>query len=291
MSDTNSEPRLVRFSDLAADWERDAIEAHDARINNRPRGPVSGLPQLDTILGGNLQRGSNVLHGGPGAGKTALALQIAGSCECPSLYATFEMSVLELARRVTARETGTYLGRLKSGEFTPRDSLALFRQACAHVPLLTFADCTETLADVGWLQQAATAARGDHRHILIVMDSVHSWAETATGAGVSEYDALNAALARLRGLAASLGCAVLAVAERNRASMQSGGLSAGAGTRKFEYGAEAVIDLARPKDAREDASGEVDVVLKLEKNRHGAAGGEVRLRFHGALQRFREAVP
>ena len=117
---------------------------------------------------------------------------------------------------------------------------------------------------------------------------MHSWAEGAPGEA-SEYDALNAALAALRHLASELECPVLAIAERNRASMERGGLSAGAGTRKIEYGAEAVIDLARPEDAAPDASGEVVVTARLVKNRHGAVGRKVKLRWHGALQRFEEA--
>ena len=43
------------------------------------------------------------------------------------------------------------------------------------------------------------------------------------------------------------------------------------------------------KDPTLDAAGEVAVILTIEKNRHGSPGHKVQLRFHGALQRFREA--
>ena len=88
---------------------------------------------------------------------------------------------------------------------------------------------------------------------------------------------------------AELTCPILAVAERNRASMQSGGISAGAGSRKLEYTPESVWDLQRDPDAAPDAQGEVPVTLRLVKNRNGAAGRKIPLRFHGGLQRFREA--
>jgi len=68
----------------------------------------------------------------------------------------------------------------------------------------------------------------------------------------------------------------------------SRGLSAGAGSRKLEYAAESVWDLQREQDAQPDASGEVPVSLKLVKNRSGVVGRTISLRFHGALQRFRE---
>ena len=40
-----------------------------------------------------------------------------------------EMALLELLRRHTARTTGTYLGRLKSGELAPQEAVLLARRA------------------------------------------------------------------------------------------------------------------------------------------------------------------
>jgi replicative DNA helicase len=67
-------------------------------------------------------------------------------------------------------------------------------------------------------------------------------------------------------------------------------MSAGAGTRKIEYGAETVLDLEVAEDAKPDARGDTQVALKLAKNRAGQAGRTIRLLFNGALQRFREDV-
>jgi replicative DNA helicase len=280
-------PRLVRPGDLLGEWEADAQAAHEARRTGQARGPVTGLPRLDLELGGAFAPGLHVAHGQPGAGKTAFALQTATSSGTPALYVTAEMSPLELLRRHTARVTSTFLGRLKSGELTPDASLALARQAVAAAPGLMIADATQAHAGTSWLRMAARVAKGDSPYLLIVVDSVHSWAEAAPDVA-DEYVGLNAGLASLQSLAAQLDCAILAIAERNRASMK-GGLSAGAGSRKFEYRGETVLDLERDPDAREDAGGEVPVVIKFAKNRNGAAGRKVELRFHGALQRFREA--
>src|SRR5690349_126228 len=109
-------PRIVRLGDLLGEWEADAHAAYAARVSGQARGPVTGLLRLDQELGGALTPGVHIAHGQPGAGKTAFALQAATRCDCPCLYVTAEMSPLELLRRIAARVTETFLGRLKSGE-------------------------------------------------------------------------------------------------------------------------------------------------------------------------------
>jgi replicative DNA helicase len=281
-------PYRVRLGDLGAAWDAEAEAAHRARLMGSRRGAATGLPSLDARFGGALSPGLHVLHGQPGAGKSALGLQIAATCGSPALYVSSEMGLLELARRVVARVTGTYLGRLRTGELSPPTARALFDQACTAAPDLSLADATQAFASPAWLQEAARVTRGAAPHLLIVIDSVHSWAMAAPVNG-TEYEVLNAGLASLRALTAQLQCPILIIAERNRQSMQSGGLSAGAGTRKLEYGAESVLDLTRDPEAVTDAAGEWEITLKLEKNRNGEPGRPVRLKFHGALQRFREA--
>jgi hypothetical protein len=100
-------------------------------------------------------------------------------------------------------------------------------------------------------------------------------------------DLINVAIGALRALAGRLGCPVLGIAERNRASMTSGGLNAAAGSRKFEYTGESVLDLGvDEKGGPLPGPGETAVVLHVAKNRNGAAGKRLHLAFHGALQRF-----
>ncbi len=282
-------PRLARLGDLLGEWAAEAEAAHAAHLAHQPRGPVTGIRQLDSELGGCLPVGLNIAHGMPGAGKTAFALQIASSCGCPALYVTCEMAPLELLRRLIARVTGTYLGRLRSGELSVPEAMSLARRAIAAAPNLAFADATRWSADPAWLLDAAMAVRGEARHLLIVVDSVHSWAESRLPAGVEMREAINAALATLRGLAAELHCPILAIAERNRASMRAGGLTASAESRKFEYSAETVLDLQRDPETRPDVYGRVPVVVEFAKNRNGIAGRKVNLVFFGALQRFEEA--
>jgi replicative DNA helicase len=197
------------------------------------------------------------------------------------------MSPVELLRRHTARSTGTFLGRLKSGELPRAVAETLARDAIATAPRLAIADATRAGAPLQFLSDAAQIAKGDDRHILIIVDSLHSWA-LRLSSGLPEYEALNVAIADLQTLAHSLKCPILVVSERSRSAMQAGGLNAGAGTRKIEYSGETVLDLNREATAKTDGAGEVEIKLTLSKNRHGAAGKPLDLRFNGALQRFTE---
>jgi replicative DNA helicase len=281
-------PRVLRLGDLLDEWQKDATAAHEAYTTGKARGAITGLPKVDAELGGAFAPGLHVLHGAPGSGKTAWTLQTAGECGTPALYVSAEMGSLELLRRVTARTTGTFLGRLKSGELPPEESLGLVRRAVAAVPDLRIVDATRAYASPEWIRQQALPIVESGSRLLLVIDSLHSWSESA-GDGLGEYELLNESLAALRRLAHSLDCPILVVCERNRASMKTGGMNAGAGSRRIEYGAESVLDLHRDEDAKPDAWGKVPVTLKFAKNRNGAGGREVKLSFHGAKQEFEQA--
>lgn len=281
-------PRLLALADLLPEWEEDAAARNKRRESGIPMGAVTGLPSLDEQIGGLLEPGLHVLHGAPGTGKTALALQIGADCGAPCLYVTCEMAPLELLRRLTARRTGTYLGKLKSGELRPEESKALAARTvreCAH---LAFLDASRAYASPAFIQEASRAIRQENPHLLVVIDHVHSWAAGAAG-DATEYEALNLAVQALRQVAGNLGCPILGIAERNRVQMKTGGLNAAAGSRKFEYCAETVLDLSAPEGGKPDAAtGEKAIEVRLEKNRNGAAGQRLELLFSGRLQRFRE---
>jgi predicted ATP-dependent serine protease len=290
MGATDPKPRLYTLGLLLPEALAEAEARHAARQAGRPLGPLTGFKTVDAELCGALTPGLHVLHGAPGAGKTALALQIACSCGCPALYLTCEMAPIELMRRVAARVNREYLGRFKTGEHTRERSLELFTRAADDTPLLAILDATQAPATPADISENADVVRqqiGDgNPHLLIVVDSVHSWARAGQG-DIPEYETLNVGLGKLREISQHLGAAILGIGERNRAS-QSGGMSATAGTRVFEYGSETLLSLEREKDAKPDANGDLEVTLKLEKNRHGVPGKRILMLFHGATQTFRE---
>lgn len=294
-------PRLLPLPDLLAALLDEAEAQHNAVLSGTPLGPVTGLPKLDRDLAGRLVPGYHVLHGNTAAGKTSFALQVAATCGAPALFVTCEMSPLELLRRVIARAAGVYLGRLKSGEYTRAAFAEYAATALAACPGLALLDATRAYAPADHVQAVAEAWRERHKaaHVLVVIDSLHAWTGGRRDLGdADEYTSLGVAVVELQRMAAALGAPVLVVTERNRMSAAGGGVNAGAGSRKIEYGAETVMGLHRktekdehgtPRPAPFDATGEVDAHVILEKNRHGA-GGRVNLRFHGALQRFTEAA-
>jgi replicative DNA helicase len=287
----DAHPRLTHLADLLDAGLAEATARHDAYANGTPLGPAIGLSAgLSRELCGSLPIGLTVLHGPPGSAKTALANQLAAEAKCPALIVTCEMAPLELLRRHAARVTKTYLSKFRTGQLAPSEWLSLMRRTVATMPEVAVLDGTAAPIALDVLRDAAEATKGDAAHLLVVVDSLHSWVR---GSGLletlNEYEATNAALHALQRLSAELRCAVLVVAEQNRASMGSNRQEAAAGSRVFEYAAEVVVALERDRDAVPDADDEVPIFATLAKNRLGAAGKRIELRFAGGFMRFREA--
>jgi replicative DNA helicase len=281
---------LASLVGLLAD---DAERRRAALLAGRQTGPITNLPRLDKILGGRMETGLHILHGGPGAGKSALALGVAAECGVPALFVSAELGAVEVLRRLIARTTGKYLGRLKSGELTADAVRELAERTASALPLFSIMDATvgsaptEHIAAVlGSMREApgADAAKGDGA--LVIVDSAHTWA-ARVWPDQEEYVRLGLALDELELLAKKLDIPVLLIAERNRASMKGGGQSASAGSRRFEYAGESVIELDSIEKETEDSDGWRTVKLTVSKNRHGGLG-EVLLRWHGAMQKHTE---
>jgi replicative DNA helicase len=279
-------PTLARVDALLDALAAETRQAADDRRHGRPLGPISGFPSLDRELGGAFSPGIHVLGAVPGLGKTALALQIAAGCGVPSIVASTELSSRDVVRRIIASATRTPLRRLQTGRLSPEEVVELGRRAATSAPGLAIADATQGGVDGAWLERAIGVMRGEGGHLLLVVDSLHSWVESISP-GVDEYVALCAGIACLRRIAVGGDVAVLCIVERNRASMKGGGISAGAGSRKIEYSAETVLSLDRD-DASPDREGRAPLTLTIEKNRRGMPRVKIPLLFDGPIQRFEE---
>jgi hypothetical protein len=311
-SDTEETPQLTTPTKIVPPLVADFTARQSALDAGRPLGAVSGIPALDDVLSGSFMPGLHIVNGSPGIGKTAFVLQLAGACLCPSLFVSCEIHPVELFRRLIASHTGTFLDRLKTGDkhrfgverLTPVGVQVLAMRTADAFPGLTIADGTEGGAGIENLAKLANIARNNPRaedlpgagNFLAVVDSAHTWAGGVPEySGVPEYDRLNVALDDLKLLSKTLDAPVLVVAERNRASMAGGGQSSSAGSRKFEYVAETMMELDYTKG---DKSGEneiaVDhpkfgrsmwreVTLTISKNRHGRTT-RIPLLWHGAMQ-------
>lgn len=288
---------VLRFRDLIEDWEDFAYKAHQRFNGEAPRAISTGISRFDEAIGGYLTLGLHFIQGGPGVGKTAFALQIACECGSPSLFVTCEMRPLELFLRTAARITKTPLGTLKSGELTPEKSLEIAKLTAARCSELVILDgtdqflpCFDSEYSECNIYDVATLNFPDTEQMLIVIDSLHSWADrvnTKILEKITEYEYLNRAITSLQSLALALKSPILITSERNRQSIEKGGLSAGAGTRKIEYSAETVIELDVKQNTLE-VDGKRLVVAKLSKNRNGEPGKQVELAFNGSLQQYTE---
>src|SRR5688500_7405974 len=133
-------PRTVRPDDLVSDLVADVEAAREAMKSGKPRGPVTSLPELDRIMGGFFAPGIHIVQAAPGAGKTAFCLPVASRCCYPALFISAEMGLLELFRRLVAREAKTFLGKIKSGELEPEVVQRLALQTVEKLPNLALMD-------------------------------------------------------------------------------------------------------------------------------------------------------
>ena len=295
-------PNPALVSDLVADLLSEELTAREAKSAGRAPGALTSFEPLDRELGGFLAPGVHTVLAAPGAGKTALCLQIAARCGCPVLYVSAEMRRVELLRRLIARETGEYLGKLRGGTLDGDRLDALARRTVAQTPQLALFDAQEATstpegggASVSALAARALALKGHFQseHVLIVIDSVTEWAPLATmndllGAGAGDYALAEVAVNGLKNLASVLKCPVLAIAHRHRAaqSKDADRLHGAKGTGRYEYISESVWDMERDQKNRPPGGESVYVDLTLLKNRYGAVGGTFRFCFEGRIQKF-----
>jgi replicative DNA helicase len=286
-------PPVYSPLDLCALYSGELDAIAEITATGRSRGPRTGLATLDRLLGGHLPPGLYVLHGEPGSGKSALAWQMAADAGCAALYVTTEMSALELTRRHVARRARKPRRSLldnnypiseekRMADFATKEGCPYIIDACAipaSMAVLTL-----------WLQMMRNLTQSTHQ--VCVIDSLHSWcAPFASESGLTEYDSLNAGIMALRELSSTYATVFLVLSERNRFSMQRGGMSAGAGTRRIEYGADVLMELSREDaDKRREGSGVERIELKITKNRLGPAGAVVPLSFMGDTMTFSEVT-
>ncbi len=296
-----STPNPALLCDLANDLLAEESASRQAKISGLAAGPITGIKTLDKEIGGFLAKGIHVFLASPGAGKTAFALQVAANCGCPALYITSEMLRIELLRRIVARETNTFLARLRGGELDDEELIRLLRATAFACPKLALYDATSGATCQSIHQKAlALRERFNAPHVLIIIDSVTDWAFQATqsevagapAANLTEFQMAEGALNGLKALAADLQCPIIAIAHRSRVGQKAQGadkLHAAKATGRYEYIAESVWDLQRDVMDKPDRDGTTKAEFTLLKNRHGRTGASLFLKFEGRVQRFFES--
>lgn len=290
-------PNPALIGDIAGALADEEAEAREIRSTGKAPGPITGIATLDEALGGFLSAGIHPFLAAPGAGKTALALQIAANSGVPTLYVTAEMSRTELLRRIVSRETGTYLGRLRGGELSHEELTRLLANTATRCPMVALYDATLGATPKQIRDRADDLrCRFNTRSVLIVLDSVTDWAacsaySASSTSNATEHQIAESALSGLQSVSADLKAPIIGIAHRNRQSQNASGgdrLHAAKATGRYEYVAESVWDLNREMSQQPDADGTVRAELTILKNRHGRSGIAIPLTFQGRLQRFWE---
>lgn len=276
----SSTGKLTWASELASEY----LSMAQARRQQREEtgttiaGIPTGLSRLDELLNG-LGTGLYILAGGPGAGKTTLALQLAlhaARQRIPAVYVTYENSPTNLAGKALCATAGVCASEVERGYGNLAALRASEYELSGTMTYLAIVEGTSRLS-VGDVKAKALQAMNRHRasRCLVVFDylqrAAHSKGFEALRHNVS------AMAGELRDLANRLQSPVLALSSQSRAG---GNYGAGGGTANLdslkesgdlEYSADVVMFLKQSTERPATAPARA-IDLVLAKNRFGDVG-------------------
>lgn len=273
---------LQTNADVVSEVLDDAEEAreHYQSTGDPIRGVKTGIGKLDEITGG-LQEGLTILSGGPGIGKTTLALQIgadAASEGVPVLYVTFENSPRQLVLKGMGRVGGINPKDVRRGTVPvekTRDAAQKWKEKAEQ---LAFIEGRSKLS-IGEIRGKARRMMAQHEadRCCVVVDYLQLYAKAANE--LDGADGLRERVERmgqrLRELGMQLRSPVVAIASQSRSAGYSAGGSADLDTLKesgdLEYSADVVAILTEP-DTRQATPPASPVDLTVAKNRNGETG-------------------
>ena len=268
--------------EVTAEVLEEAREARDEyQASGDPiRGVGTGIGRLDEIIGG-LQPGLTIISGGPGTGKTTLALQIgadAASEGVPTLYLTFENSPRQLVLKGMGRVGDVNPREIRRGTVPIKQTQRAAKKWRKKARRLGFIEGRSDL-NPGQIRGKARRlmAQFTAEECLIVVDYLQLYAKAASFLRGSDglRERVEQMGQRLRELSMRLRSPVLAIASQSRAAGYSGGGSADLDTLKesgdLEYGADVVAILTEPDD-RQATGSATPVDLTVAKNRNGETG-------------------
>ena len=187
---------------------------------------TTGIPRLDAALGGGLRSGMHLLvSGGPGTGKTSLALMLAymaARARAAVLFTSVGLDETEVVARLAARAlhreyqnvAATY-GTIWSGESLQNEDLRGPITACLdtvtkkvgeHLHL----DSVEPLHDVSILADHASMLWARNERVVVVVDGIEGYAPSGfAGPPAAGLDARAYLVACELSRLAAQGCAVV----------------------------------------------------------------------------------
>jgi replicative DNA helicase len=315
--------RMAALAKAADEAIRQAEAAYKAE--GRITGVTTGLVDLDRALGGLHGTELVVLAGRPAMGKTSLAVDIAraaavaemgkaGPDASPGVVAFFslEMSSTELAMKVLAGETAISSERVRSGRIGQLDFQMLLNARDDLDALPLFVDDSPA-ASVGQIRLKARRLARRRPLRLVVVD----YLQLIRGSGKAEnrVQEVTEFTRGLKLIAKEFGCPVLALSQLSRKVedrddkrpllsdlRESGSIEQDADVVLFVYRDEYYLAQREPRRSeRETEESHANKVARwtqqmdqcrglaeiiVAKNRHGASGRTVNVRFDAERTRF-----
>lgn len=266
------------------------FEIEDAYKNGKPRGLMSGFPDLDKLTNGFRPGQMIVIAGRPGMGKTSLAMSmamsVAGQGNRAGLF-SLEMSGKELFHRAVCSRAGVDSRLASSGEIIECDINALVE---ARRGLCRMRIEIDDRAMLAMPQIAAKARRWRQRGPLdlVVIDYLQLL-RSGEKCGSNRNVEVTLISNGIKRLARDLECPVLVLSQFSRDMEREGRkprLSDLRDSGSIEQDADLVLSLHLKPDEEQDHPENKKVELSILKNRSGPTG-IVDLIFEKQFTRFK----
>ena len=276
-------------------WENEVLDdCIDDLVNERPIGHLS-LNELDKAIGGVRKGTISVVCGAPGSGKSTLANAVKDDLaaqEIPVLFISFEMPEKAfVAKSVSShsddRVSISGFAELK-GSADLEAAIEIYRPISRWVCHI---DADEDGVDIHHLVEAAVAET--QKPVVVIVDYLQLMPPDVDELSDDERTRVKSVMKSLRRVARKFGSPVFALSAINRTNYgkQSIDLDAISSSSFVEYGADQVLALSVPGNAKERTSNLEKAVRPVNaaviKNRYGRIA-TCPLLFHTEFARFSE---
>ena len=251
-------------------------------------GISTGIEELDKTLGG-LQTGLHILAAQPGAGKTALALNIVRHCSrqgYPVVYASFDEVPERLLIKIIAAETGLDVGKLFGGATDPKKFIdAANDYGHSQLNNLSFISAGMNLNVQDFKAQLSDQIVESTQDTgLLVVDYLQPWAASiAVTQGIDYRQAVGQAAQMLRSLANDLNIPVLMISAQNRTGQDSKRMTSLRESSELEYSADSIL-LITTDDDKCVGQDRYARTLTIAKNRFGPSDKFINIMLNGKTQ-------
>ncbi len=256
------------LSSLTPDFNKRTVAAGKKKLLGLP----SGFTQLDSVMLGI--RGTFVLSGPPGSGKSTLELQISDhvvrNSKSNVVFCSVEMNTDAVLGHLASLATGlsrqeVHRGLHRSADVSEKwdDYVRTYGRRFAILDDRDFS--------VKRMAEAVEDISSPGAPALVVIDSLHQAAHAVRGKRDSERDALDSVLRQLRAESEVAGFSLIVSAHVSKSRAKSDALftSGGSATIDFTADTSAVLLPCEPQGTKSSC---VETHLTLVKNRFGPTG-------------------